>query len=262
MAKSEKGQREGGRPGANGSGMTRLYYILGAVGVLGIGILGYTVGSSAMGSAATEPVELQVEDDRELVEIAQGVVQGNPDAPVSIVEFGDYQCPGCGSFARQVKPMVNLNYIESGQANFVFYDFPLTQIHSNAFFAARAARCAGDQDAYWPYHDVLFANQADWASAGSPAGRYVDYAEELGLDTDAFESCLKSDRHARTVTANMRLGERLGVNGTPTVMISEGRGMANRLARFDFATIRNEVERILAEDDDEASRDGDTGGRD
>ncbi|NIP60716.1 MAG: thioredoxin domain-containing protein [Gemmatimonadetes bacterium] len=261
MAKSERGERQSGEKAGGGSGMTRLYYILGAVGVLGIGILGYSVGSSAMGSAATEPVELQVDGDRELVEIAEGMVQGNPDAPVSIVEFGDYQCPGCGSFARQVKPMINLNYIQAGQANFVFYDFPLTQIHSNAFFAARAARCAGDQEAYWPYHDALFANQADWASSGSPAGKYVDYAEELGLDTDAFESCLKSDRHAATVTANMLLGERLGVNGTPTVMISEGRGMANRLARFDFATIRSEVERILAQDDDEASG-SDTGGRD
>lgn len=261
MAKSEKGERGSGEKAGGGSGMTRLYYILGAVGVLGIGILGYSVGSSAMGSAATEPVELQVEGDRELVELAEGMVQGDPDAPVSVVEFGDYQCPGCGSFARQVKPMINLNYIQSGQANFVFYDFPLTQIHSNAFFAARAARCAGDQEAYWPYHDALFANQADWASSSSPAGKYVDYAEEIGLDADAFESCLKSDRHARTVTANMRLGERLGVNGTPTVMISEGKGMANRLARFDFATIRSEVERILAEDDGEASG-SDSGGRD
>lgn len=250
--KSEKKREKAPKADARTSPMTKLYYILGAVAVVGIGVVGYGVGSSAMSSAVTEPVELDVESDRELVEMARGVVRGDPDAAVSIVEFGDYQCPGCGGFARQVKPMIDLNFIDSGRANFVFYDFPLIQIHSNAFLAARAARCAGDQDAYWEYHDQLFGNQRSWASAANPAGDFVSYAEEIGIDAGAFERCLKSDRHAETVTANLRLGEALGVSGTPTVMISEGQGMATRLSSFDFASIEQAVNEAL-ENGDEGS---------
>lgn len=230
-----------------GSRTSPVYYILGAVAVLGIGIVGYTVGSRAFGSAVTEPVELEVESDRELVELAQGVVAGDPDAPVTVVEFGDYQCPGCGAFAAQVKPLLDANLIETGRASFVFYDFPLVQGHPNAFLAARAARCAGDQDAYWEYHDALFRNQQEWSPSGNPAGRFVDYAEELGLDEDAFESCVRSDRHAETVTANMQLGQALGVSGTPTVMVSRGQGMARRLNSWGYEDIEGAVEEALEE---------------
>lgn len=233
--------------GDGGSGTSTLYYILGAVAVVGIGVVGYGVGSRALSSAVTEPVELQVESDRELVEMARGVVAGDPDAPVTIVEFGDYQCPGCGSFARQVKPLVDQNLVESGRASFVFYDFPLVQAHQNAFLAARAARCAGDQDAYWQYHDALFRNQGEWASASTPTGLFVDYAEELDLDDGAFESCLESERHAETVTANMQLGEALGVSGTPTVMVSRGQGMADRLRDYSYNSIEQAVEEALSE---------------
>lgn len=230
-----------------GSRSSTLYYILGAVAVIGIGVVGYAVGSRALSSAVTEPVELQVQSDRELVEMARGVVAGDPDAPVTIVEFGDYQCPGCGAFARQVKPLVDQNLIESGRASFVFYDFPLVQGHQNAFLAARAARCAGDQDAYWEYHDALFRNQTRWATRSTPTGLFVDLAEEAGLDAGAFESCVESARHAETVTANMQLGEALGVSGTPTVMVSRGQGMAERLSDFNYSSIEQAVEEALSE---------------
>lgn len=242
-------QKQRKKQAANESSRTStFYYILGAVAVLGIGIVGYAVGSQAFGSAASEPIELQVEGDRELVEMARGVVAGDPDAPVTVVEFGDYQCPGCGSFAQQVKPMVDRNLVETGRASFVFYDFPLVQGHPNAFLAARAARCAGDQDAYWEYHDALFGNQRQWSTDGSPAGRFVDYAEEMGLDGGEFEDCLRSDRHAETVTANMQLGQALGVSGTPTIMVSRGQGMAQRLSSFSYSAIEEAVDEALAED--------------
>lgn len=240
--KQRKNQAQSGR-----SGMSLFYYILGAVAVLGIGIVGYTVGSQAFGSATSEPVELQVQSDRELVEMAQGVVAGNPDAPVTIVEFGDYTCPGCGSFARQVKPLIERNLIESGKASFVFYDYPLVQGHPNSFLAARAARCAGDQEAYWEYQDALFRNQSQWGLNSGPAGMFVDYSEELGLDVDAFESCLRSDRHAETVTANLELGQALGVSSTPTIMVSRGQGMAERLGSFSYSAIEEAVNRALEE---------------
>lgn len=242
---AQKQRKKGGAGAVGGSKTSTLTWVLGGVAVVAIAVLGYTVGSRAFGDMARSPVELDVESDQELVSLAQGVVLGDPDAPVTVVEFGDFQCPGCAAFARQVKPLVDRQLVEPGRASFVFYDFPLVGMHGNAFLAARAARCAGDQDRFWDYHDLLFQNQSRWATDSSPAGRFVSYAEELGLDMDAFESCLRSDRHARTVTANMRLGEALGVSGTPTVMVSEGQGMANRLMSNDFASIRDAVEEAL-----------------
>lgn len=223
------------------SGLSPFAWVLIGTGVLAVALIAYNVGQRTLGDMATAPVQLDIANDQELVEMAQGMVAGDPDAPATIVEFGDFQCPGCGGFARQVKPLVDRQLIDTGRASFVFYDFPLVGIHGSAFLAARAARCAGDQDRFWDFHDQLFLNQAQWSTASNPASRFERYASDLGLDSEAFEECLRSDRHAQTVTANMMLGEALGVTGTPTVMVSRGQGMATRLQSTDFNTIADAV---------------------
>ena len=134
--------------------------------------------------AVSAPIEISFEDDQQLVALAQGVGKGDPDAAVTIVEFGDYQCPGCGSFAVSVKPRLEQEYVSSGEARFVYYDFPLIQIHPNAFLAARAARCADDQDLYWEYHEHLFRNQTAWSPSTNPGSDFRGYADELGLDIE------------------------------------------------------------------------------
>jgi len=205
--------------------MTKLYMILGAVAVVGVGVIGYSVGSGSSG-AAVAPVVIQGLDDEGidrdlelLAELAQGVSKGDENATVTIIEFGDYQCPSCMMFAQQVKPTVELTLVETGKAKFVFYDFPITNAHPNAFLAARAARCADDQGRFWDYHDNLFRNQPRWSALVNPAGLFEEYARTLEMDDGAFAQCLNSDRHAELVTANMQLGEMLGVGGTPTVLI-------------------------------------------
>jgi protein-disulfide isomerase len=226
--------------------MKKFYWVLGAVAVIGVGAVGYSVGSSALGTAATEPVDVAGLDNMEqLVALAQGVTIGDPDAPITIVEFADYQCPGCGAFALSVKPQVELSYVQNGKAKFVFYDFPLLSIHNHAFLAARAARCADDQGMFWEYQDALFRNQPTWAVRTDVVGDFIDYAESVGLESETFETCLKSDRHADVVTANLALGEQLGITGTPTIMISQGRGMARRLNAFDFQSIQLVVDGLL-----------------
>jgi protein-disulfide isomerase len=242
VSRSER--RRAGRDG--GSGMKKLYIVLAAVAVVGIGAVGISVGSAG-GSAATAPVTVEGLDDLErLVELAQGVTKGDEGATVTIIEFGDFQCPACQAFAMQVKPQVELAYVESGKAKFVFYDWPIVSGHPNAFLAARAARCAADQGMYWEYHDDLFRNQARWSVMTSPVGTFVDYAETLGLDGGDFSSCLNSDRHADLVTANMELGNQLGVNGTPTVYVEQG-GSARRVAA-DFASLSAYLEDIFSEE--------------
>src|SRR5690606_8363378 len=140
-----------------------------------------------------------------------------------------FQCPACQGFATQVKPMVEAELVADGTAKFMFYDFPLTAIHPNAFLAARAARCAEDQGRFWEYHDVLFRNQTRWSGQPNPASAFEGYAADLGLDEGEFEGCLRSDRHADVVTANMELGNQLQVPGTPTIMVTRGRGIGQRV---------------------------------
>lgn len=214
--------------------MKKIYFVLGAVAVIGIGVVAYSFGSSTLSGAATAPVQVEgLENSERLVELAEGVTLGDENAPITIVEFGDYQCPGCGAFAQTVKPQVQLQLVEQGRAKFVFYDFPLVQIHPHAFLAARAARCAGEQDGYWDYHDLLFRMQARWSGQASAIGSFQDYAASVGLDEGAFESCLQSDRYADVVTANMELGAQLGVSGTPTVMVNAGGQVRRVAAAFD-----------------------------
>ena len=213
--------------------------------------------SSGDGDAATEPVELAIGDMQELASMAQGIHQGSDDAPITILEFADFQCPGCGRFAGTVKPQLDVAFIEPGTAKFVFYDFPLVSIHQHAFLAARAARCANDQDGFWDYHDELFRNQTGWAlSASSPVGAFEDYAARVGLDQGEFRSCLRSDAHARTVSATMQLGQGLGVTGTPTVLISRGNGQYRQVSAASipemYPAIQTAVESLLAEMDAES----------
>lgn len=228
--------------------MTKFYYILGVVAVIGVGIVAWSVGSQAMGRPATEPVAVEGLDDMsKLVALAQGVTEGEESAPITIAEFADYSCPSCGTFATLYKPQVLKAYVETGKAKFVFYDYPLTSIHPHSFLAARAARCAGDQGKFWEYQDLLFRSQSQWAMKASVEGDLEDFADKAGLDTDGFKTCLDSDAYADVVSANMRLGDELGVDRTPTLMVSAGGGMVRRLGDFSFEGISTEVDRLLAQ---------------
>ena len=228
------------------SNMKRFYMLLGVLALAGAGVVGYTLSAQSSGGAATEPILVEgLDDPQTLVGLAKGMVLGDENAPVTIYEFGDYQCPGCGGFALQVKPLLESAYVNEGKAKFVFYDFPLISIHPNAFLAARAARCASDQGKFWEYHKKLFETQPRWSNSSAPMGQYLGYADELDMDRGAFESCLKSEKFADVVTANMRLGEDLGVSGTPTIMVNRENGMAQRLSAMSFEAISEAVEELL-----------------
>jgi protein-disulfide isomerase len=208
--------------------------ILIAVAVVGMGAVAYSVSSDVGGNdMAIAPIEMPVLDNTDrLVELAQPIVRGNPDANIRIIEFGDYQCPSCRFFQQEIKPSLDSTYVQPGEAQFVFYDFPL-DMHPHAFLAARAARCAGDQQKYWEYHDALYTNQPTWSMSAGPARLFIDYAAGLGADEDAFEACLRSDRFADVVTANLRFATELSLPGTPSVMV-QGRGLPKRV---DWTTL-------------------------
>lgn len=258
MARNQRNQKAS--RSQSRSDMKVFYGILIAVAVVGVVAVGYSVGSTSLGETAAEPVELEIENLDRLVQMARGIPIGDASAPVTVLEFADYQCPACATFALQYKPHVVRELVETGKVRFVFHDFPLPQ-HPHSFLAARAARCAGDQERYWEYSDLLFQRQSEWGGERAPAGTFVGYAEDTGLDAGAFESCLRSDEHAETVTANYQLGRELGVPGTPTIYVSSG-GMPARLGSFDYGSVQRAVEQALASSGAPAAAPDTTGGGD
>jgi protein-disulfide isomerase len=193
------------------------YLILGVVALVGLGLLARQMMASG-GQAATKPVPVTM-DPAQLAQV-QGISVGRADAPVQIFEFADFQCPGCGEFARFVSPIIKQRYVQAGTVRYVYYDFPLP-MHPHAFLASRAARCANEQGKFWEYHDVLYGRQSEWSAQRDATDSFTEYARDIqGLDQGKFRECLLSDRFAREVTENIKLGESLGVGGTPTVFIN------------------------------------------
>lgn len=137
---------------------------------------------------------------------------GSASAPVTIVEFSDFQCPFCQRVSPTLK-QVRQTY--GDKVRIVWKDFPLTQIHPQAFKAGEAAHCAGDQGKYWEFHDRLFANQ----QALQPDD-LKKYAAELGLDAAAFGACLDTGKHGERVRNGVAEGTKLGINSTPTIYIN------------------------------------------
>lgn len=245
-------QRKGGTPPKAGASNTVFYIVLGVIALGGILAIGYALMGGG-GTAATEPVDLQAGSAQEIFEQATPIRLGQEDAPAKIVEFADFQCPGCGAFALQIKPRL-MPYIERGEAQLVYYDFPLGGSHIHSFLAARAARCAGEQelperDAYWAMHDKIYQEQAAWSGQSDVADDFVDYAAEIGLDRRAFERCLRSDRYADVVTANRLLGEQLGVMSTPTVLINN-RQVTGRTIQEMGNQLLSALNEIVATDSD------------
>jgi len=161
-----------------------------------------------------KPVMLAVEPE------ALAFAVGDPDSPVQIIEFTDYQCPYCQRYATQTMPTLLENLVESGRVFYTIKDLPLETIHPEARSASVAARCGGEQDAYLPMHDAIFAAQADWSGAGDEAEAIFNgLAADLDLDVDSFSACMTNGRQAQNVQANLEEALSLGVNGTPFFFI-------------------------------------------
>lgn len=236
--------------GKTGGNLRGFYLLFAGVALVGFGALGFSLGSRALGTPAMEPVDLAGagEDMRLLTEMAVPITRGEESAPITIVVFGDYLCGHCGTFSLRERPRIESELVETGKARLVFYDFVLNpQPEAGTFLAARAARCAQDQGRYWEYHDRLYRSQLTWAMEEDKLGQFLEYGEALGLDSEGFEACVKSDRYAEAVSANRELAQALGITGTPSVLVGTGSGMSRRLPDYSFESIKAAVERILGE---------------
>ncbi len=164
------------------------------------------------GAEPTTIDEVSIDDD---------AILGDKNAPVTIIEFSDYQCPFCRRSYTQALPQIRSNFIDTGKVRLVFRDFPLTSIHPGALPAAEAAECAEEQGKYWEMHDKIFDEQNKFGQGTVPItiDDLKKWASELGLETDKFNSCLDSGKYKSEVEKDFNDGNSYGVSGTPTYFV-------------------------------------------
>lgn len=149
--------------------------------------------------------------------------QGKPDAPLTLVEFSDYQCPFCARHFRETLPQIAAEYIKTGKLRYVFRDFPL-DFHAQAERAAQAAQCAGDQGKYWQMHDQLFTDPR-----AISLDDFTVQATTIALDLDRFNTCLSEKKYAEEVKKDLKEGQQLGITGTPGFFIGRTDTIANQV---------------------------------
>jgi len=168
---------------------------------------------------------------------AQGNAMGNPDAPVTMIEFSDFLCPYCRQFALETEPLLIEEYVATGKVYFIYRTLG-DWLGPQSQASAEAAYCAAEQNRFWEYHDLLFANQklVDFSSQN-----LIGFAEDLGLNMDQFEGCVQQGEYRPQVENDLQDGLRAGVRGTPSFLIN-GRFIAGSQA---YAVFQQEIEAAL-----------------
>jgi protein-disulfide isomerase len=166
--------------------------------------------------------------------------KGDPNAMVTIIEFSDYQWPYCGRFAADAGRQIEKNYVDTGKVRFGYFNFAFLGDESQ--WAAEAAECAGDQDAYWEYHDYLFSHQNGENQGAFSKDNLKSFAADLKLDTQAFNACLDSGKYTEAVTNQTNLARGLGVQSTPTFAVN---GLAVVGAQT-YDTFKQKIDSLLA----------------
>lgn len=204
------------------------------VGLILIGVLaGYIVGRFELTSLSFEiNNNIQPENKNQQTEQAHNAKQddatistdddpalGNEDAPITIINFSDYQCSFCKKFYQDIFPQLNEDYIQEGTVRYVFRDFPLS-IHPKAQYAHYAAECAKDQQAYWEMHNILFEKQEQWVESENIMEELGSYAQELNFNTKVFNECMSSEKHRDEIAKDRQDALIYGFKGTPTLVVN------------------------------------------
>lgn len=197
---------------------------------------GKQVGGSNLGAQVGDAVPNEV-DAQSLP--GNGPVLGDPNAPVTIVEFADFQCPFCGRFFKTAGREIIETYVKTGKAKFSYRDFAFLGEESE--WAAQAARCAGDQGKYWQYHDYLYDHQNGENEGAFAKAKLKGFAAALGLNTAEFNNCLDSGKHEADVKSDTEAGRSFGVSGTPSTFVN-GKMITGAVP---FSQFQTEIEAAL-----------------
>ncbi|NJL33357.1 MAG: DsbA family protein [Chloroflexaceae bacterium] len=211
----------------NASSMRVFYFVIGIVALAGIAAAVTFLTSRDPATAGVDGIEgiqpFEVPYETGITEDGFHF-KGAADAPVTIVEYADYQCPACANFATSsLAETINAQYIANGQVRLILHDFPLP-MHPNAPTASQAAYCAGDQNQYWQMHDWIYRTQDRWSglSQQGASSHFARIAASLGIDTDTFSACLAdgNGQYRQHVGQAYQAAQTAGVPATPTFVVN------------------------------------------
>jgi len=192
--------------------------IIGVIVVLAVAVTGWLIYQS------TRPIGEFVTIPTQAYPLADGKVMGQPDAPITVQVFSDFQCPFCGRLAATTEQQLIEMFVNTGQARLEYRHYIIIDGNvggTESRDAAEASECANEQGQFWNYHDMVFANQQGEGRGAFAPRRLKAFAEAIGLDPQAFDACFDSNRYASAVSADNALAQQLGISSTPTVYINE-----------------------------------------
>lgn len=192
--------------------MKNSYIIMGIIGVIAV------VAAIIAGGYMVTPPQNTIQQHSGSVDISMGSpILGSDSARVTIIEFGDYQCPQCDKWFKTTRPDIEEQYINAGKAKLYFVD--LAFFGPDSIKAAQATYCAGDQGKYWEFHNTLYSSQQGINDGWASPDNLKSFASQLNLDRDLFDGCLDSDKYKNRVARNVMEAKRNGASGTPTFII-------------------------------------------
>jgi protein-disulfide isomerase len=171
-----------------------------------------------------------------------GTAMGDPNAPVLIEVYEDFQCPACQIYSNDVEPLVTENHVASGEVYYVFRQYPFLDDRApskESDQAANASMCAAEQDSFWDYHDILFANWNGENQGSFSDKRLLAFAETLGLDMEAFTACFEENRYQEEIEADLAAGNAADVQGTPSVLVN------GELVKPGFVPTYDDIRRMI-----------------
>jgi len=214
--------------------------------IIGVIVITIIAGAAAsLSASSSETVNLDMGRTHGTISTAMGSpILGDPSAPITIVEFGDYQCHQCYNWFHNTKPAIVEDYIETGKANLVFVD--LAFLGRDSPIAAQASYCAEDQEMYWEYHDTLYNFQDSKIDGGwANSERLKAFASSLELDMDLFNSCLDSEKYSKRVQYNNQQARDNGVRGTPGFFIVGPDGQEQLGGAQPFSVFKQVLDKMV-----------------
>jgi protein-disulfide isomerase len=212
--------------------------------IIGVIVVAIIAGIAVFSSPSSETVNLDMGRTHGTISTAMGSpILGNPSAPITIVEFGDYQCEKCYEWFHNTKPAITTEYIETGKVNLVFVD--LAFLGRDSSIAAQASYCAEDQKMYWEYHDLLYTSQEHIDNGWANSERLKAFAFSLGLDMELFESCLDSGKYSKRVQFNIQQAKEHGVRGTPGFFIVSSDSQQQLSGAQPFSVFKQVMDSVI-----------------
>jgi protein-disulfide isomerase len=193
---------------------------IGLVVVVGIGGVLATRGPDAPSPRlATRPAARETAADSALLAAR---TKGSPNAPITVLEIADFQCPACRVFWAETMPLLQREYVDPGKIRLLFVNLPLVAIHPNAAAAHEFAMCAAAQGRFWPVHDMLFDQQAVWAQLDDPSPYFYSVAAATDVAVDSLDACVTDGRMRDLIMREAESVVRAGVQSTPSFVVEGG----------------------------------------